>query len=160
MTAVAAPLALIYANNDSLITRAVAGLSEDELWHRPTDHSNPMFWLLGHIVHTRGSVARMLGDDYRTGWGDIFQRSATLKERTAYPGLADVERVREEISARLQQRLASASEEMLAREATGFKLPLAKTLADQVAFLGLHDSYHVGQLGYIRKMLGYGGITG
>jgi uncharacterized damage-inducible protein DinB len=160
MSHVAAPLALIYAANDGMMKRALDGLSESDLWHQPTERSNPMFWLLGHIVHTRGAVLRMLGDDYRTGWGERFQRGSTLLARSEYPPLDEIERVREEISTRLQQRLASVSDETLAAEATGLRLPLAKTLADQVAFLALHDSYHVGQLGYVRKMLGHSGISG
>src|SRR5262245_11052473 len=160
MTSVAAPLALIYAVNDGLMRRALEGLTEDQLWHRPTDHSNPMFWLLGHVVHTRGGVLRILGDNYRTGWGEIFQRGAALRDRAAYPSLTDIERVRDEVSTRIQQQLASAGEEQLAADAVGAKLPMARTVADQVAFLAMHDSYHVGQLGYLRKMLGHSGIAG
>ena len=33
-------------------------------------------------------------------------------------------------------------------------------MADQIAFFALHDSYHVGQMAYIRKALGYQGIAG
>ena len=30
----------------------------------------------------------------------------------------------------------------------------AKTVADQLAFFALHDTYHVGQMAYVRKALG------
>ena len=29
-----------------------------------------------------------------------------------------------------------------------------------LAFLALHDSYHLGQLGYLRKVLGHPGVVG
>jgi uncharacterized damage-inducible protein DinB len=157
---VAAPLGLIFAVNDTFITRAIDGLSEDELWHRPSEQNNPMFWLLGHIAHTRGALLRLMGEDYRTGWGDRFQRGASLKERAHYPSLAEIERVRSETGARLAAKLATIADEDLRRDATGSPLPAAKTLGDQIAFLGLHEAYHVGQLSYVRKMLGRGSIIG
>ena len=33
-------------------------------------------------------------------------------------------------------------------------------VADELAFFSLHDSYHVGQLAYVRKGLGYPGLAG
>ena len=35
-----------------------------------------------------------------------------------------------------------------------------QTLGDQVAFLAMHDTYHVGQLAYVRKALGLPGVVG
>ncbi len=159
-SAVAGPLAVIFTMNDSFINRSIAGLSEDDLWHRPTDQSNPLFWLLGHVVHTRGAALRILGDDFRTGWGDRFQRGASLQDRSAYPSFADIERFRVETRDRLASRLATVTDEYLAREASGHTPPTCKTVADQIAFLGLHEAYHVGQMAYLRKMLGHAGIVG
>jgi len=34
------------------------------------------------------------------------------------------------------------------------------TVADQIAFLTMHDTYHVGQLAYVRKALGLPGVVG
>lgn len=39
-------------------------------------------------------------------------------------------------------------------------LPFANTLADELAFFAMHDSYHVGQMAYIRKGLGQPGLAG
>jgi hypothetical protein len=39
-------------------------------------------------------------------------------------------------------------------------IPGIKTLADELAFVALHDSYQVGQMAYIRKALGYPGLAG
>lgn len=160
-TAIAAtrPLALIFSVNDGFINRSLDGLSEDDLWHRPSEHTNPMFWLLGHIVHTRGSLLRMLGDDFRTGWGDKFQRGAVVADRGSYPSLAAIESMRAETARRIAARLADVTDDVLVREGT-FGLPGCQNVADQIGFLALHESYHVGQLAYVRKMLGRKGIIG
>jgi uncharacterized damage-inducible protein DinB len=36
----------------------------------------------------------------------------------------------------------------------------AMTLAGELAFFAMHDTYHVGQMAYIRKALGYPGLVG
>ena len=160
MSAVAAPLALTFAMSDNFVNRAIAGLTEDDLWYRPTEQTNPIFWLLGHVVHTRGAALRILGEDFRTGWGDRFQRGASLKDRNAYPGFAEVERFRAETGQRLASRLAIVTDDQLAAAAGGHTPPSCKTVADQMAFLGLHEAYHVGQMAYLRKMLGHASIVG
>lgn len=153
------PLAVIFSVNDGFINRSIDGLSEDELWHRPSEQTNPMLWMLGHIVHTRGSLLRMLGDDFRTGWGNKFQRGAVIEDRAAYPTLSEIENFRTETSKRIATRLAEAGDDLLSQEAT-YNLPGCKILADQIGFLALHEAYHVGQMAYVRKMLGHRGIIG
>src|SRR5262252_4873533 len=54
---VLAPIALQLKLNGGVIKTAMDGLSRDDLWHRPTDRSNPIFWIFGHIVDTRASLA-------------------------------------------------------------------------------------------------------
>jgi uncharacterized damage-inducible protein DinB len=39
-------------------------------------------------------------------------------------------------------------------------VPGTKTVADLLAFFALHDSYHTGQMAYLRKALGYPGLAG
>ena len=160
ISAVAGPLAAIFATNDSFINRSIAGLSEEDLWHRPTAQTNPIFWLLGHVVHTRGAALRILGEDFRTGWGDRFQRGSAVHDRTVYPPFSEVERFRVETRDRLAARLATITDDYLAQPATGHALPNCKVIADQVGFLGLHEAYHVGQMAYVRKMLGHTSIVG
>jgi len=57
-----------------------------------------------------------------------------------------------EVSARLDADLG--------KPATEVELPGSKTVADQIAFLALHHSYHVGQMCYIRKSLGFPALVG
>jgi len=60
----------------------------------------------------------------------------------------------------LKAKFASLTEADLAAPATGRPLPGANTVAEQLAFIAFHESYHVGQLGYIRKSIGYSPIAG
>lgn len=161
VAAAAGPLALIFGANTALLTRAFEGVGDDQLWHRPSQQNNPILWIAGHMVATRAQVLQLLGDPYDTGWGTRFARGAGLGDESTCPPKAEVLRVHDEIAARLQARLAALSAADLAKEAVaGPKLPGVKTVGDQLGFFALHDSYHLGQMAYIRKALGLSGLVG
>ena len=151
--------ALIFSLNDNFVPRALHGLTQEELCRAPTDRNNSMLWVAGHVVQRRATVIQMLGDGLETGWGNPFDRGATVGDAHRYPSGAEVERVMREASPRLSAVLSALSNEQLARPAS-LPIPGIKTLADELAFFALHDSYHVGQVAYIRKGLGYPGLAG
>ena len=155
---VIAPIAITFSINDDLASRALKGLTHEELWRSPTEHNNAMLWVAGHLVQTRALVLAQLGEQFDTGWGELFERGAQVGDADQYPGRDEIERVMKEVTSRLQLKLASLDGEYLARPAT-IELPHAKTMADQLAFFALHDTYHIGQMAYIRKSLGYPGIA-
>lgn len=159
ISAITAPIAMIFSFNDGLVFRALEGLTHEELWRAPNDRNNAMLWVAGHVVQTRAVILRQLGAPFETGWGQLFDRGATVGEASRYPSRDEIERVMRDVSPRLHARLASLDDEYLARSAT-MQLPGAKTIADQLAFFALHETYHVGQMVYIRKGLGYPGLVG
>jgi uncharacterized damage-inducible protein DinB len=158
-SAVAAPIAMIFSVNDDLVFRALEGLTHEQLWQAPTDRNNAMLWIAGHVVQTRAMVLKMLGEPVDTGWGAVFDRGATIGDADQYPSRDEIERVMRDVSPRLQAKLAALDDEQLAGPAT-MPLPSAKTVADQLAFFALHDTYHVGQMAYVRKALGYPALAG
>jgi uncharacterized damage-inducible protein DinB len=161
-SAVAAPIAMIFSFNEDLALRALDGLSDDEMWKTPTERSNPMLWIAGHLVQTRAMLLSILGDPVETGWGKVFERGAAAIGRDSadrYPSRDEIVSVMRDLMPRLQYRLTSLDDASLARPAT-MQLPNTKTVADELAFFALHDSYHTGQLAYLRKALGYPGVAG
>jgi len=102
----------------------------------------------------------LLGDPFDTGWADLFARGAALGERSRYPSRDEIARVHAAIVGRLEVKFATLTDGDLVAPARGRQLPGAKTLSDQLAFLAFHESYHVGQLAYVRKALGHSAIAG
>ena len=147
-SALAAPTAMIFSFNEPFVYRALSGLNEDELRRAPSDRNNNLLWVAGHIVQTRAMVLGFLGD-----------RGAGLVDATQYPTRDQIEDVMRDVSPRLNAKLTSLTDEVLTRPAT-MQVPGTKTVADELAFFALHDSYHIGQLSYIRKSLGYPGLAG
>ena len=158
-SAAARPIAMIFSFNEGFVPRALDGLTPEELWRRPTERSNPMLWVAGHVVQTRAMVLGFLGEPIDTGWGHLFDRGAVIGDVSQYPSREAIERVMRDVSPRLSARLGTVGEEVLARPAT-LHLPGTSTVADELAFFALHESYHVGQLSFIRKALGFPGLAG
>jgi hypothetical protein len=156
---VATPIAKIFAINDDIVSRAIDGLTDEQLWTRPTELNNPMLWLVGHFVQTRTELLAFLGERVDTGWGARFIRGAVLGDRTEYPTRDEVQRVMNEVRGRLHAKLATLDDEQL-RQPPPVAMPGADTLADGIAGFALHDCYHVGQMGYLRKGLGFPALVG
>jgi hypothetical protein len=158
-SAVAAPIATIFAINDDLALRALDGLTHRQLWEAPTGRNNAMLWVAGHIVQTRAQLLTLLGEPFDTGWGALFNRGAMIGDANGYPSRQEIERVMRDVSQRLQAKLAALDDQQLAQPPS-MDAPGVRTVADQVAGFAFHDSYHVGQMGYIRKALGYPALAG
>ena len=155
-----APLAFIFATNDSLAQRSLAGVAAEDLWKRPTPKTNPMLWILGHMVSTRAALLKMLGDDFDPGLGQVFARGTALEDPSGYPSQEKIQEASRQVNARLFARLAAMTDTDVSQPATRSPIPGVQSLSQQIAFLTMHDSYHVGQLAYVRKALGLPGVAG
>lgn len=93
-----------------------------------------------------------------TPWGELFGRCATLEEGGRYPLVQEIKHVMQRINHKLYERLQALDDEHLAEPAKDTES--GQTLADQIALFSMHDSYHVGQMAYIRQALGYPQIVG
>src|SRR4029453_18050725 len=135
-SAVVAPLAMIFAVNDDLVSRALDGLTPQELWHAPTEQNNAMLWIAGHVVYTRATVLELLGEAVDTGLGNLFERGATVGAADKYPSRESIEHMHREVGPRLLAKLASLDEKHLASPAT-MALPGGRTLAHHPRFFRL-----------------------
>jgi len=154
------PVAFILAGNDSVADRAFIGVKPEDLWKRPTPQNNSMLWIYAHMATVRARMLNVLGDAYDPGLGDTFGRGAQVQDSESYPTREKIIEASREVNARLFAKLATVGEAELSRNATGPMPPSVQTVGDQLAFFALHDSYHVGQLAYVRKALGLPGVVG
>jgi hypothetical protein len=156
-----APLAFIFRVNDSLAERTFERVTDEDLWRRPTDRSNPMLWIFGHMVNTRAQMLMMLGgESVDTGWGDLFNRGASLGDGARYPTRETIQAVSRDVNSRLYSKLGGLTDADLEKPSTGSPVPAVRTIADRIAFLAMHDTYHVGQLAYVRKAIGHASVAG
>jgi len=152
------PVALIFKLNNGLVSRTLDGLSDDEAWSRHAG-GNSIAWILGHITESRGQLLVHLGMPFEPGWGTLFPRGADVCERANAPSRASIEAGWRATHLAMRDAFAGLNEERLA-EASPADLPGADSVARLIGFYAFHESYHVGQLGYIRKRLGHSAVAG
>jgi uncharacterized damage-inducible protein DinB len=158
--AAVAPIAFIFQLNDGLIRQTLSDLPAEVLWKRPGGEGNSIMWIVGHVTQTRAGMLSLLGETVSTGWGELFRRGAQRQDPSVYPEPQAIKAVGIDLTKRVQAKLASITEEELAAPVTAVKLPNVNTVADALAFFAFHEAYHVGQLGYVKKALGYTAIAG
>jgi uncharacterized damage-inducible protein DinB len=108
----------------------------------------------------RARMLSALGEEFDTGLGDAFGRGATLQDASVYPSREKINEASREVNRRLFAKLATLTDADLSKAAQGPRPNFVQTVGEQIAFFALHDSYHVGQLAYVRKALGLPGVVG
>ena len=159
MDPVIAQSVTLFGINNRLFDKAVDGLSAEQLVRSVSEASNPILWIAGHLANTRFGMSAMLGRKRHRPWGDIFNRSAGRPAAEAYPELSVIRGAWVEVSAVLGARFEELSDAEL-RAPAPLSLPTPdRSIRGAIAFFAHHESYHLGQMAYIRKWLGFPGLV-
>ena len=150
----------LFKANDFLFGGALEGIPTDDLHKRPHDNSNPLIWIAGHAMTSRASLARLVGVRLENPWANIFARGATVDENVSYPDISEITALWKNVTDQLLPRLEELTDEELEAESR-FPLPTSdKTKRGAIFFLNLHETYHIGQMAYLRKWLGHSQLIG
>jgi len=152
-------IAGIFKINTDLFKKTIQGIPPDRLLARPAADSNHLRWIAGHVVVHRARVLKLLGKEWSATWEQLFVRGAKLAEDGQYPRIDELCQVWDDVSGRLAISLADASPDALAAPVSK-GMTLDGKISGQISFLALHESYHVGQMAYLRKWLGFGQAVG
>ena len=151
----------LFRTNKRLFFHSIDGVSTEHLQQRPGDQSNAMIWIAGHLVSSRLVLTRAVGASIEEpSWNPIFRRGASIEDTIFYPAIDEIAAQWKLVSDRLMNRLNELSEDDL--DGPGeFEVPAGEqTIRGAIAFLNFHETYHIGQLAYLRKMFGYGQLVG
>lgn len=87
-------------------------------------------------------------------WGTLFDSSITEADQSKYPDLNAIKSVWDDVSAKIEETLPGIDEARLAQPLP-FKLPTKEqNVLSGLAFIMMHESYHVGQISTQRRLLG------
>jgi len=153
-------IAGIFKANTDIVNRAVAGIEAAHWFKAPGDDSNHLTWMLGHLIVHRGEVLRTLGVDFDNAWYQMFKPGSGRLADADYPSPEELRSAWQNVSDRLSGALKSAPEDVMTQEAPKGPPSFDGKMSGTVAFYALHDTYHVGQVGFLRKWLGYGQTIG
>jgi hypothetical protein len=154
-----ATLAQLYAVSTALYERGLEGVGRDDLRRRPSDDTNPLLWIAGHLASVRIAVCGLLGAPREVPWGKTFFRGGAVDPATL-PEVDGILQVWREVTGVLNERLEAVSAADLEAPSPK-KFPIADpTVRGAVTFLGWHEGYHLGQMSLLRRWLGLPGLVG
>ena len=147
----------ILGYNTWLFRNALKDVEPELVGYRVNEHTNTFDRLAGHVAVGRFGMARMLHIEVpEPGWG-AFQELGLGKQfdvRRECPPLDSIITSFNQITKPFLARLPEVSEDLLK---AGASLPIPgdkPTMRDQLAFMTMHETYHIGQLGLLKKSMG------
>jgi uncharacterized damage-inducible protein DinB len=144
-----------YDLNTRILPALVEEFSEEQ-FRQERDGARCALWLAGHLAATRRSVLEMLSVKRPARpWDEHFTRHSDPTPRDDWPAPGEVLDDFREGGSLISQRLKLITASQFAAEHTSPITGETATLAHQVQFFLFHESYHVGQVGYVRAQLGY-----
>lgn len=130
--------------NFDVANKNMDGISNEEAMIFPNGEANCMNWILGHFIYIRNSLIQILGGNpvWEKGKYDFYQRYAKPWEhKDEFPSFEE-----------LKSALKSSQDELL--EALENTEDFKSENIEDLAGLSLHEIYHSGQFGYLRRILG------
>ncbi len=147
--------------NASFMKQSLSGLNAEDWCKRPNDHTNNLCWLVGHVAWARTMVLARLGQQWTMPWMPLYARGTKCVETSEAPTPEALMETWNESCCRLNTALESASDELLDTPAPQPGPPSADgKLSGVINFMALHETYHVGQVAYVRSFLGHAGVMG
>ena len=139
--------------NERLFMNALAGVTDEQVKQRISDHNNPMNWLVTHTVWARYNIAAFLGKPADNPYNGMFENFKAFDETMQFDSMDKLKEEWKKASKLVREGLASVTEEQLDAEAP-FKNPSGDfTTGGTIAFLAQHESYDIGQMGLMKKYL-------
>ncbi len=154
-----APLAAIFDLNTDLLANCVLDVTDAQANERLAGGGNSIAFLVAHVVDARHFLAELLGAPLPNPVGLVLADIQTIEDVTQMPALAELLEAWRRISTHLRTVFERVHASRLeARSEHDFPMH-GMTVRDAVAFLAQHDSYHVGQISFLRRQLGLPAMT-
>jgi hypothetical protein len=158
--AVIAAAAENYRFNSGFLVKTVDGLTPEEWLSRPSEKSNHIAWIVGHLVWTRGRLLSRLGTEWSQPWLELFARGRKMDNGVECPSPDCLQESWAEVSGVLAAALEGVSEEALSQPSTQGAPSADGKISGVVNFLAIHETYHLGQAAYLSCWLGHKGPMG
>jgi uncharacterized damage-inducible protein DinB len=151
-----------YDLHDVLFNNVIDNISEVESNQAIVEPLNSIKWLAGHLLWAQRNLVRISGAQVDIPWTGHFLtiQGSTEEERKMpkgeFPTLDQIRNKWNEVTPAIRAGLANLPEAALNSivEAKHPIAPFDNTLAGLWAFINDHQSYHIGQIGILRRALG------
>jgi uncharacterized damage-inducible protein DinB len=149
-------IADLYRINTGLFRRATELLDIKDIDKRPQETGNSFRFLTGHVTLYRHSIAATLGLRVAFPWTELFDLGARPLEPSKYPPMNDLVESFNNVTDKMMKRLEKVEDQELdGKPSLMVEVPGAvNTVGGMVSFGALHEAYHIGQMGYLVRLLG------
>ena len=138
----------------------IADVTDDEASVWPQPAGNAIAWLVGHMMFVRQAFAGAFGKErfLSPEMTELFKRGSKPTPATALPSLSELRPIFERSHAALVEVVSGLDEETLAKKA-----PFSpggdpnETVGSLMLKIVVHEAYHAGQLGVVRRLVGKAG---
>lgn len=155
-TTLAETLTTQFRMNQYIAKVNLEGVSDEESRVRAVPTGNHINWLVGHIVATRCAVLPSLHQ--QPVWDDdtvrLYRRGSGGAADVNYLPFEEVVRAYHESLERILAGIATLTEEELAAPAPFSPGGGPETLASLLTKATVHEGYHLGQTGILRRVAG------
>jgi len=160
---VAQSLAIVipgYRMHSQMFNNMLDGVQEADALTRIENKTNHFIWMVGNLVNCRYWLAGILGIPDKDPHEDLFKDAKALDVNARYPSLDELKKEWHKISPLLYQKLLSVEEAEL-MQAYKFGMNVSYVEENKLNMVGMcidRESYLLGQLGLMRKVLDYGSV--
>jgi len=149
-----APLYAIFKLNSHLYLNCLTDMDDDRASWRPTEQTNSAAYLALHLVDTRFFLATHIGLTLTNPFAALVKDARGIGDLRTLPRLDEVRTAWKHVTGEARVRFGQLTDAQLNVIASA-KLPTDdETTLGMLSFLMQHESYHIGQLGLLRKQMG------
>ncbi|HTN46010.1 MAG TPA: hypothetical protein VL098_06640 [Flavipsychrobacter sp.] len=149
-----------YRMHSQSFVNVLEGISEEQALKRIDDKTNHVIWMAGNFVNMRYSLGGLFGIKEEDPYNDLFSQGKAWNESYTYPTLKEIRDNFHQISPLVYKRLLKTTDEELGESfKMGMDIPFVPE--DKLNFVGMcigREDYLCGQIGLMRKLLGYEGM--
>lgn len=148
-------LVYLYDWHTKLFPNVIEAISDQDAQNRLNSKANHVAWIAGSLVHGRYEIARVFGINRKQNSGELFNDYQGIRDGVTYPPLNEFKKDWEAVSNDVRNSMVNLSPEDL-HKPDPFEMPGKDlTLFDALAFMIDRESYAIGQIGILRRILGY-----
>lgn len=139
---------------------ALDQISEGDALKRIEGKTNHIIWMAGNFLDMRYAMGNVLGLNEEFEFKDYFFQGKTLDENLDYPTLKQLKESFHKISPLVYRKLLEVSDEYLDKAfPMGMNIDFfPETMLNFVGMCIGREDYLCGQIGLMRKILGYEGM--
>lgn len=145
--------------NEQLLKMAITGFEEGHWGARPEKGANSAHWILGHITYSRLGMLRIAGAPIAPEpWEENFHKGVKPDNGGDYPSPSFLVQRFRTAGESLATRFGEMTEEDAAKPSPREFPDGSKSVDGAMHFLYFHETYHLGQIGYVRRLEGLDGF--